>query len=277
MSEENGDGLSLWAAYEPRLSKKASHPSSSPLLWLTFDRTDTTTVVDRAAVWATSVLTALAVFKEQASSVFLCRGGSVSTVSFTFLVLFRLSPTHPASLWFLRQGQRAHWIWAARHVHRPERACCCGLYLWNTEKQAGPVLPWHEKYITSEVQRVSRSKTNTSFRLKNRWLFVLIIVLLHHLDPCEVGISQVSYMANDQVHVNIHSPKTASGITNVAAASRRDIYCKQQCSEIIPYTYSTYVGPCSSLWSVRPVSLGGARGFQGRGKMRTFFEEQLEH
>lgn len=49
--------------------------------------------------------------------------------------------------WFLWQQ-----VIAPRHVHRLRWESCCLLYLWNSEKHAGPAGQQHEIYIMWKIQ-----------------------------------------------------------------------------------------------------------------------------
>lgn len=88
--------------------------------------------VDKAAVWPASVLTALTGFKEQEFFPF------SSFCSEVDLFLQCPSPclVFPSRFPLIPVAASVQ-ITAPRHVYRPERASCCLLYLWNSQKQAG--------------------------------------------------------------------------------------------------------------------------------------------
>ncbi len=139
-SEESRDCQSLWAAAGNTIRERASHRSLPSLLRLMFRQKDASLYND---CWQSSYLTSLCFdsahrFQRRAVFVFspfLWWGRSVSAVSFTLSRLPWRFPLIPVAA--------SVRITAPRHVHRPERASCCLLYLWNSEKQAGPTALQH--------------------------------------------------------------------------------------------------------------------------------------
>lgn len=108
-------------------------------------------LLTKAAVWPASVLTALTAFKEQRFYFFFFPlsflggwGRSASAVSFTLSL--------PSLRFLLIPVAASVQIIAPRHVHCLRWESCCLLYLWNSEKHAGPARQQHEIYIMWKIQ-----------------------------------------------------------------------------------------------------------------------------